>query len=108
MYSLQKISSLFSPDIGMRVIGVTPYLHPIVIETNQHIRQQGVLEYLRQKNEKNPQWVAIDDIAEFYEPGSPVIVTDAYHGFNHNSAQMLDRYLASFCEKITSGNTIGQ
>ena len=108
MYSLQKISSLFSPDIGMRVIGVTPYLHPIVIETNQHIRQQGVLEYLRQKNEKNPQWVAIDDIAEFYEPGSPVIVTDAYHGFNHNSARILDRYLASFCEKITDDNTIVQ
>ena len=108
MYSLQTISSLFSPDIAVRVIGVIPYLHPIVIEKNKYIRHQGVLEFLRQNNEKNPNWVAIDDIADFYEPGSPVIVTNAYHGFNHNSARILDRYLASFCEKITDDNTIVQ
>ncbi|MCL2931681.1 MAG: HAD domain-containing protein [Trichodesmium sp. MAG_R03] len=108
MYSLGTISGLFSPDIAMRVIGVTPYLHPIVIEKNQYIRHQGVLEYLRQNNEKNPKWVAIDDIADFYEPGSPVIVTDAYHGFNQNSAQILDCYLASFSKKIIDNNTIGQ
>jgi len=105
MYSLQKISSLFSPDIGVRVVGVTPCLHPIVIEENKHIRHQGVLEYLKQNNEENPQWVAIDDIADFYEPGSPVVVTDAYYGFNSNSAQILDRYLASFTENITDDNT---
>ena len=108
MYSLGTISSLFSPDIAMRIIGVTPYLHPIVIEKNQYIRHQGVLEYLRQNNEKNPKWVAIDDIADFYEPGSPVIVTDAYHGFNQKSAQILDCYLASFSEKIIDNNIIGQ
>ncbi|MDE5108588.1 MAG: HAD domain-containing protein [Trichodesmium sp. St17_bin3_1_1] len=108
MYSLQTISSLFSPDIAIRVIGVIPYLHPIVIEKNKYIRHQGVLEFLRQNNEKNPNWVAIDDIADFYEPGSPVIVTNAYHGFNHNSARILDRYLASFSEKITDDNTIVQ
>ncbi len=108
IYSLETISSLFSPDISVRVIGVTPYLHPIVIEKNRHIRHQAVLEYLRQKNEENLHWVAIDDIAEFYEPGSPVVVTDAYHGFNHNSAQILDHYLASFSEKRIDQNIIGQ
>jgi|GEM_PF-5484498 hypothetical protein len=54
MYSLQTISSLFSPDIAIRVIGVIPYLHPIVIEKNKYIRHQGVLEFLRQNNEKIP------------------------------------------------------
>ncbi|NEQ41878.1 MAG: hypothetical protein F6K40_39145 [Okeania sp. SIO3I5] len=105
MYSLQKISSLFSGDIAMHVVGVTPCLHPTVIEKNKHIRHQAILEYFRQNNEKNPQWVAIDDIPEFYEPGSPVIVTDPYYGFNRNSAEILDRYLASLSEKITDDNT---
>lgn len=108
MYSLEIICSLFSPDIAVRVIGGTPCLNPIIIETSQYIRHQEVLAYLRQNNQENLQWVAIDDIAEFYEPGSPVVITDAYHGFDRDSAQILDRYLASFSETITDDNTIGQ
>lgn len=108
MYSLQTISGLFSQDIAMRVVGVTPCLNPRIIDTHQHIRYQAVVEYLRQNDEENAPWVAIDDIAEFYKPDNSVVVTDAYHGFDRDSAQILDRYLASFSGKITDDNTIGQ
>ncbi len=45
-------------------------------------------------------------MAEFYAPGSPVVVTDAYHGFDRNSVQILDRYLAAFSEEITDDKNI--
>lgn len=108
MYSIETICNLFSPDIAVQVVGVTPCLHPIMIETNNYIRHQAVLEYLRQNDREDAPWVAIDDIAEFYAPGSPVIVTNPYNGFDRDSAQILDRYLASFSGKITDDNTIGQ
>ena len=108
MYSLQTICDLFSPDIAVRVVGVTPFLNPFIIETHDYIRHEAVLAYLRENNQENAPWVAIDDIAAFYQPGSPVVVTSPYNGFDRDSAQILDRYLASFSEKITDDNTIGQ
>ncbi|MGK7920217.1 MAG: HAD domain-containing protein [Trichodesmium sp.] len=104
MYSLEKICSLFSSDIAMQVVGITPCLNPQLIEKHKAVRQQEVLEYLQQNHQENSQWLAIDDAPEFYDPDSPVVITNAYHGFDRNSAQTLDRYLASFSEKIRDDN----
>lgn len=83
-------------------------LNPFIIETHDYIRHEAVLAYLRQNHQENALWVAIDDIAAFYAPGSPVVVTNPYYGFDRDSAQILDRYLASFSGKIKNDNTIGQ
>ncbi|MDJ0555524.1 MAG: hypothetical protein QNJ68_13990 [Microcoleaceae cyanobacterium MO_207.B10] len=87
---------------------VTPCLNPFIIETYDYIRHEAVLTFLRENDRENAPWVAIYDIAELYEPVSPVVVTNSYHGFDRESAEILDRYLATFSEKITDDNTIGQ
>jgi len=92
VFSLEAIKSYFSsPAVAAQVIGVTPQLsYPI-----QYFRHQEVLLYLKQQGLEAQPWIAIDDIAQHYPPDAPIIVTNAYVGFDEQAAKQLDRFLAS-------------
>ena len=96
VFPFEAIPPLFSPDITARIIGATPFLDPKIIHHFQFLRYQEVLEYLRQNQAEDSNWVAVDDIPEHYPPDSPVVATDADIGFDQNSAQKLSNYLSSF------------
>jgi hypothetical protein len=96
IFPFEVIPPLFSPDIAIRIIGFTPFLHPQNIHQYKYLRHQEVLEYLRQNQAEKSPWVAIDDIPEHYPPEAPVVAIDDYNGFDQNSAKVLSEYLASF------------
>lgn len=96
IFPFSAIKALFSPDIAVRVVGTTPFLDPKRMATHQfqYLRYREVLEYLRQNHAENSSWVAVDDIPEHYPSDAPIVVTDAYLGFDQKSATALSEYLA--------------
>ncbi len=96
IFPFSVIPPLFSPDITPRVVGATPFLDPKIVHDFQYLRHQEVLEYLRQNQIENLNWVAVDDIPEHYPPDAPVVVTDAQIGFDRTSAHKLSHYLNLF------------
>jgi hypothetical protein len=96
LFPFEIIRPLFSSDIAPRVVGVTPFLEPKMVHQFNFLRHQEVLEYLRQNQVTDANWVAVDDIPEHYPPGTSVIATDAYFGFNQDSARQLMEYLTVF------------
>lgn len=96
VFPFEKIPPLFSPKIAPRVVGATPFLDPKVIHQTKYVRYEEVLAYLRQQSAEGTPWVAIDDIPEHFPPGAPVVVTDAYQGFDVTAAARLTDYLAAW------------
>jgi HAD domain in Swiss Army Knife RNA repair proteins len=98
MFPCSAISPLFSPDIAARIVGATPFLDPktIVSHDFKYIRYQEIIEYLRLNQAENSPWVAVDDIPKHYPSDAPVVITDAYQGFDPKSAEALSGYLAAF------------
>ena len=95
VFPFEVIRPLFSPSIARRVVGFTPFLDTKIIHQFQYIRHQEVLEFLRQNKASDDFWVAIDDIPEHYPPNAPVVVTDAYNGFDAYAALALELYLSA-------------
>lgn len=95
IYPFEVIHPLFSLDIAHQVKGVTPFLDPTVIHQLKYLRHQEVLTYLQQNSEKNPAWIAVDDIPEHYPTETPIVVTDPYIGFDDHAAQVLCNWLAT-------------
>lgn len=96
VFPFEVIPPLFSADIAARVVGATPFLDTKIVHPCKFLRHQEVLEYLRQNQAEETNWVAVDDIPEHYPPNAPVVAIDADLGFDRNSAQELSQYLNSF------------
>ncbi len=90
VYSLKKIRKLFSDDIQPLVIGMTPDAYG---QTTDYERYKEVLAYLKQNNDGDCNWVAIDDDPEHYPKKCTVILTESSIGFNHTSALELREIL---------------
>ena len=89
LFPLEFIQSLFSKDISERVIGITPITnHPV-----KHFRYYEILEYLTEHHLEQTPWIAIDDIAVHFPPHAPVIITNAYIGFDTKAAEKLTDFL---------------
>jgi predicted protein tyrosine phosphatase len=84
-FSLEEIKSRFSNDIAARIRGVTPLARFV----RKFFRHQEILEYLKKNNATEELWIAVDDFAEHFPPGTPLVVTNRYRGFDRSSAQKL-------------------
>jgi hypothetical protein len=93
VFPFEAVRCLFSPDIAPRVLGFTPFLDAKIVHDFEYLRYQEVLEYLRQKNQLDTLWIAIDDIAEHYPPDIQIVVTDAYIGFDRRAALTLEKQI---------------
>ena len=90
VYSLKNIRLLFSEDIQPLVVGMTPDSYGQITPYERH---KEVLAYLKQNNDEDCNWVAIDDDPEHYPKECTVILTDSYIGFTHTSALELSEVL---------------
>ncbi|GEM_PF-1020807 len=88
MFSLEEIKSRFSDDIAKLIVGVTP-----CAELQKFFRHREVLDYLESNHLTKEAWVAIDDIAEHFPKGTPLIVTNCYRGFDQPAAEKLTTLL---------------
>ena len=82
-FSLREIKQFFSPDIQKLIVGMTPDSMGMIIPYERH---KEVLAYLKQNDNENAKWLAIDDDPEHFPKKCTVILTEPYIGFNHISA----------------------
>lgn len=89
--SLGQLTRKFSPDIRARVLGSTP-----VLKNNSSgpgSRQREVLAWLKQNRFEDIPWIALDDIAELYQTGACLVVTD--EGFRDQEEKDLEAALSN-------------
>jgi len=94
-HTLEQLRGFFSPALQNRITGVTPSL-----EDGYEIggRQKEILSYLTAENlsNKNSSWVALDDIALFFEDSCPnLVLTDSSKGFTEQEGEQLIAWYAS-------------
>jgi hypothetical protein len=83
---LDEIRSHFSADVAARIIGTTPDLYE---EDEAYVRHKEVQAFLRKHGGEQDLWMAIDDAAEHYPPGSPLLLVDSGKGFDAACAASL-------------------
>ncbi|GAB4357753.1 MAG: hypothetical protein Fur0042_27160 [Cyanophyceae cyanobacterium] len=93
IFPLSAICDRFSPDIARRVVGQTPFLAATDAANVNHLRHREVEAFLAGLGVPKAPWVAIDDIADHFRPGAPVILTDGNVGFDDRAAAALDQAL---------------
>lgn len=92
--TLDDLRAYFSPDIAVRIIGVTPNWRdlPDLLDTIGHtyVRQVEIEGWLRASGWSWEQWAAIDDKAYWFRPFLPNLVRcDSRFGFDENVAWKL-------------------
>ncbi len=61
-HSLEKLKQYFSPDIAMRIVGVTPFEYDNRFQnTLENNREAEILAYL-DLHDNNQPWLALDDV----------------------------------------------
>lgn len=88
-FSLSELRRHFVPDIGARIVGVTPSSH----SQEGFYRHREVLAYLKAHGGAGDWWVAVDDDAEHYPPHAPVLLVDPAKGLDGEAAAELARRL---------------
>jgi hypothetical protein len=86
--SIKELRGRFSPDVGVRIVGVTPEIH----DEEKHVRYKEICAYL---NGRESSWIAIDDDAEQFPKGVPVLLTDPAKGFDAACAVRLREFFGS-------------
>jgi len=87
---LDALRSLFSKELSARVEGATPDFP----EVEGHPRHAEIQAYLAVHGARGTRWIAIDDDAEQYQRGAPLILVNAATGFDETCAQRLRSWLA--------------
>jgi hypothetical protein len=87
---LDALRSLFSKELSARVEGATPDFP----EVEGHPRHAEIQAYLAVHAARGTRWIAIDDDAEQYQRGAPLILVSAETGFDETCAQRLRNWLA--------------
>ena len=74
--TLAQLQALFSPDIGARIIGMTPLWQDIQDEASMgtYVRQAEIEAWLRQVGRVWEPWVALDDQPWLFRPFLPNLV----------------------------------
>jgi hypothetical protein len=84
-FTLDQMRGLFSQDIRLRIIGVTP----IARNREGHYRYREVLAYLKLNGRERNPWLAIDDDSLHYPPLNNVLLIDGERGFDSTAAERL-------------------
>lgn len=94
--SLKQLQSLFSPDVGARIVGVTPQWRDLQDESSMgtYVRQAEVEGWLRQASRAWEAWVALDDQPYLFRPFLPNLVqSDPAVGLTDKVCMMLRQKL---------------
>lgn len=82
---LNELRSRFSPDVAIRIVGVTPENY----EDDTYTRHAEIQTFLQDRNLVAMPWVAIDDDPENFPKAAPVLYTDPRKGFDAECATRL-------------------
>jgi hypothetical protein len=85
VYGIGALRGFFSPDIGLRILGVTPVAHA----AKPFPRHPEIRGYLRERQALDRPWVAIDDNPGLFPPDAPLIATPTSRGFDEEAANKL-------------------
>ncbi|TAL84012.1 MAG: hypothetical protein EPN74_12755 [Rhodanobacter sp.] len=71
--TLPQLQALFSPDVGVRIIGITPLWQDVQDETSMgtYVRQAEIEAWLRHAGRTWEPWVALDDQPWLFRPFLP-------------------------------------
>lgn len=95
LYPLDVLKGLFSAEIGVRVIGVTPRLYG---DPTQR-RYREILAWLAKNNCAHEAWFALDDSStDFPEECSQLVRCVPERGFDDEVAVELERRIANMAE----------
>lgn len=85
---MAELRSYFSPDLQARIVGVTPTIEEpedgawIPQGAMRYLREWECRKWMRQNCAPGTPWVALDDMAEWFQPGCVQLVkTDSLLGF---------------------------
>ena len=99
-FSLEELRDFFAEDLRARVIGATPLIKPdswrqaeAERPPPQPIRHAEVLRWLSQSPWPGRSWAALDDQAELYKRGAPVVICDPRVGLTQRELRELDQLL---------------
>lgn len=95
---LRELRKLFSPDVAVRIVGITPEID----EEETYERYEEIKSYFAKKSIDNPQWVAIDDNPAHFPKHIPILLTDSTKGFDDECAIRLQNILDSFTKSPQS------
>jgi len=70
-YSLEELRQRFSEDLRSRVVGTTMKAKP---SWEHGLRQKQVEAYLRDAGHAEARWIALDDYADNFEEGAPLVL----------------------------------
>ncbi len=91
--NLETLQGFFSPDIGNRIVGVTPSwrdLPELVEVIGQYPRQVEAEAWLRQHGRAWEPWIALDDRAYWFKPFLPnLVLCNSSQGFDETVAEKL-------------------
>lgn len=87
---LDALRSLFPTELRARIEGATPDFP----EVEGYPRHAEIQAYLAVHAARGTRWIAIDDDAEQYQRGAPLILVNAATGFDEPCAQRLRNWLA--------------
>jgi hypothetical protein len=87
-FSLSQIRGLFSADIAVRIIGVTP-IEPTDWRCEDHHRYREVMAFLKRNGHTSTEWIALDDDPSHYPTLRNLIIVDAERGFDSEVAGRL-------------------
>jgi hypothetical protein len=77
--TLGNLQAWFSPDIKPRIIGKTP-----LVDAHEHTwkgrRHKEILTWLDANPAYGNEWVALDDVADHFQPNAPLILCDDKFG----------------------------
>ncbi len=92
LYPLTVLRGYFSPEIGTRIIDMTPRLYGVSVQRRYH----EIIAWLDKNNSTGEAWLALDDSAADFPPGCPQLVRCLpERGFDDAVAGELDRRITS-------------
>lgn len=93
VHTLEELRAFFSPDIGSRIIGVTPVFGGFA---QPYVREAEIKAWLRESGREGEDWVALDDTEWFFSPGCRnLILIEGDIGFDARVERELRRRLSS-------------
>lgn len=92
-HDLASLRSLFSPDIGARIIDATPVFDYL---SHHYVRQAEIEAWLRESKREAEPWIALDDDDWLFEPAHPnLLLVDSTIGFDEKAEQAFRDCIAS-------------
>ncbi len=94
--TLNQLQAMFSPDIGVRIVGVTPQWQEIQDPTvmGTYVRQAEIEAWLWQSDRAWESWIALDDQPWLFRPFLPNLVrSDPATGLTEEICATLRRKL---------------